>query len=153
MEGHSGPPVQVGGMPQGDDWELPGYTHGRELGTGATGRVVLARHDATGIPVAIKYMNGETKTADHGRMRAEAELLGALDSPHVTRLHEYVEGPRGAAIVMELVEGLSLRDLLHAEGATAPEAALTVLKARCSVWQPPTRWAWFTGTTNPATCW
>ncbi|MFF4343687.1 protein kinase [Kitasatospora sp. NPDC001540] len=107
-------------------WELPDYAHGRELGAGASGRVVLARHRATGTPVAIKYLLGDHP--DQAAFRVEAELLATLDSPHVTRLHEYVEGPHGAAIVMELVEGVSLRDLLRAEGSTGPEAALVVLK-------------------------
>ena len=112
--------------PQDARWELPGYTHGRELGAGAAGRVVLASHDGTGTPVAIKYLTGGQ--SGHANLRTEAELLATLSSPHVTRLYEYVEGPLGAAIVMELVDGVSLRDLLRAEGATTPEAALTVLK-------------------------
>ncbi|MFG2795079.1 serine/threonine-protein kinase [Streptomyces sp. NPDC048419] len=107
-------------------WEIPGYTLGRELGAGAAGRVVMARHDVSGVPVAIKYLNGEG--ADHEVLRAEAELLYALESPYVTRLYEYVEGPCGAAIVMELVNGVSLREVLHKEGSTRPEAALAVLK-------------------------
>ncbi|BAJ26272.1 putative serine/threonine protein kinase [Kitasatospora setae KM-6054] len=107
-------------------WELPDYAHGRELGAGASGRVVLARHLATGTPVAVKYLLGDHP--DQAAFRGEAELLAALDSPHVTRLYEYVESPHGAAIVMELVEGVSLRDLLRAEGGTGPEAALAVLK-------------------------
>ncbi|MFI8829312.1 protein kinase [Streptomyces sp. NPDC053431] len=113
-------------VPQDTRWELAGYTHDRELGAGAAGRVVLAWHDATGRPVAIKYLNGELAT--RSGLQAEAELLGALDSPHVTRLYEYVESSHGAAIVMEPVNGVSLRDLLQAEGATQPEAALSVLK-------------------------
>ncbi|MEV8094472.1 serine/threonine-protein kinase [Kitasatospora sp. NPDC085879] len=124
--GPEGQAPQDAAVPQDARWELPGYTHERELGAGAAGRVVLARHDATGMPVAVKYLNGEH--ADHENFRTEAELLAGLDSPHVTRLYEYVEGPRGAAIVMELVDGVSLRDLLQAEGATGPEAALAVLK-------------------------
>ncbi|WP_282204456.1 serine/threonine-protein kinase [Kitasatospora fiedleri] len=112
--------------PQDARWELPDYAHGGELGAGASGRVVLARHRATGTPVAVKYLLGDHP--DQAAFRVEAELLAALDSPHVTRLYEYVEGPRGAAIVMELVEGVSLRDLLRAEGGTGPEAALVVLK-------------------------
>ncbi|MFB7949039.1 protein kinase [Kitasatospora phosalacinea] len=119
------PPPQ-GAPRQPVHWELPDYAHGRELGAGASGRVVLARHRATGTPVAIKYLLGDHP--DQAAFRVEAELLAALDSPHVTRLHEYVEGPHGAAIVMELVEGVSLRDLLRAEGGTGPEAALVVLK-------------------------
>ncbi|MEV0189424.1 protein kinase [Kitasatospora purpeofusca] len=106
-------------------WELPEYVHERELGAGASGRVVLARHRATGTPVAVKYLHSAAGTA---ALRAEAEVLAGLDSPHVTRLYEYVEGERGAAVVMELVDGITLRELLRAEGATTPEAALVVLK-------------------------
>ncbi|MFI6447111.1 serine/threonine-protein kinase [Kitasatospora sp. NPDC050543] len=106
-------------------WSLPGYTHGRELGRGASGRVVLAQHDETGTAVAIKYLN----RAEGGTgLRAEAEVLGGLRSPHVTRLYEYVESSRGCAIVMEVVDGVALRTLLREEGATTPCAALVVLK-------------------------
>ncbi|MDH6133374.1 hypothetical protein P3T37_002769 [Kitasatospora sp. MAA4] len=107
-------------------WELPGYVHDRVLGAGASGRVVLARHEATGTPVAIKYLS----RAAEGReaFRAEATLLGDLRSPHVAQLYEYVESGLGAAIVMELVDGIALRTLLQQEGATGPEAALVVLK-------------------------
>ncbi|QNP66976.1 protein kinase domain-containing protein [Streptomyces genisteinicus] len=111
-------------------WTVPGYTETRELGTGGGGRVVLAIHDATGVPVAVKYL-GERLRADAAfvrEFRAEARLLGGLDTPHVVRLYEYVEAPAGAAIVMELVDGVALRALLAREGATGPEAALVVLK-------------------------
>jgi hypothetical protein len=46
----------------------------------------------------------------------------------VVRLYEYVESPSGAAIVMELVDGVSLRDILVREGKTTAEAALVVLQ-------------------------
>ena len=37
---------------------------------------------------------------------------------------EFVESPGGAAIVMELVDGVSLREILSRQGATTAEAAL-----------------------------
>ncbi|MFF3315951.1 protein kinase [Streptomyces sp. NPDC003035] len=113
-----------------DAWVVPGYTEYRELGSGGSGRVVLAVHDATGVPVAVKYLGERLRTdaAFVRGFRAEARLLGGLDSPCVVGLYEYVEAPRGAAIVMELVDGLALRALLAREGATGPEAALVVLK-------------------------
>jgi tRNA A-37 threonylcarbamoyl transferase component Bud32 len=112
------------------DWVVPGYRHDRDLGSGASGRVVLARHEATGTAVAIKYLIRTLHSEPDFRAayRAEARLLGELQSPHVTRLYEYVESANGAAIVMELVEGIPLRVLLREEGATSPEAALVVLK-------------------------
>ncbi|MFE7899407.1 serine/threonine-protein kinase [Streptomyces sp. NPDC057424] len=111
-------------------WAVPGYTESLELGSGASGRVVLAVHAETGVPVAVKYLSEGLRTRPgfvHG-FRAEARLLGGLDSPYVAGLYEYVESPDGAAIVMELVDGVSLRALLKREGPLDPEAALVILK-------------------------
>ncbi|MEU6536991.1 serine/threonine-protein kinase [Streptomyces sp. NPDC047000] len=111
-------------------WAVPGYTESSELGAGASGRVVLAVHQETGVPVAVKYLS-ESLLARPGFVtgfRAEARLLGGLESPYVAGLYEYVESPDGAAIVMELVDGVSLRTLLTRQGPLEPEAALVVLK-------------------------
>ncbi len=111
------------------EWAVPGYTALRELGTGGFGKVLLARHDATGTLVAIKYLKADLLD-DPGfsvMFRAEAEVLASLDDPNVVRLYEYVESPSGAAIVMELVDGASLRQILAHQGQTTPEAALVVL--------------------------
>jgi serine/threonine protein kinase len=111
-------------------WGVPGYTEVRELGAGSAGRVILARRDHDGAEVAIKYLSDELRS-DVGfvaRFRHEARLLGTLRSPHNARLIDYVETGAGAAIVMELVNGVSLRELLRSEGPTGPEAALSVLK-------------------------
>jgi serine/threonine-protein kinase len=90
----------------------------------------MATHDATGQYVAIKYLSDEL-LADSGfrtGFRTEAQLLGQITSPNVVSLYEYVESSDGAAIVMELVDGASLRAMLEQHGPTEPEAALWVLK-------------------------
>jgi serine/threonine protein kinase len=112
-------------------WVVPGYTEEKPLGRGASGRVVAAVHDASGQRVAIKYLapklfkDPEFLTG----FRAEADLLRSLDVPHVVRLFDYVEAPgEGAAIIMELVDGVSLHEMISRRGATSAEAALVVLK-------------------------
>ncbi|MGI5274031.1 protein kinase domain-containing protein [Nonomuraea sp. CA-218870] len=115
----------------GDErWGVPGYTEVRELGSGAAGRVVLATRDHDGAEVAVKYLSDRLRddVSFVARFRQEARVLGAMRSPHNARLIDYVEHGDGAAIVMELVNGVSLRELLRSEGPTGPEAALTVLK-------------------------
>ncbi|MCJ1676835.1 serine/threonine protein kinase [Streptomyces sp. APSN-46.1] len=111
-------------------WTVPGYTEVRDLGSGGSGRVVLAVHDGTGTAVAVKYLSDRLRQdpAFVGQFRAEARLLGGLRSPYVVGLYEYVEAPGGAAIVMELVDGVSLRALLKQSGRADAEAALVVLK-------------------------
>ncbi|GHH67060.1 hypothetical protein GCM10017673_13620 [Streptosporangium violaceochromogenes] len=111
-------------------WRVPGYTEIRELGAGAGGRVVMARHDADDVLVAIKYLSDEVRN-DVGfvaRFRHEARVLNTLDSPHAVRFYDYIETGEGAAIVMELIDGVALRAILRSEGPTGPEAALVVLK-------------------------
>ena len=47
------------------EWSVPGYTALRQLGAGGFGEVLLARHDATGTLVAIKYLH-HSLLADRG---------------------------------------------------------------------------------------
>jgi serine/threonine-protein kinase len=115
----------------GEDWAVPGYTEERELGRGASGKVVEAVNDATGQRVAIKYLSPALlrDPAFMWGFRTEAQLLRSLGVPQVVQVYDYVEQPdQGAAIVMELVNGVSLHEMIARRGPTGPEAALTVLK-------------------------
>ncbi|HEY3707779.1 MAG TPA: protein kinase [Amycolatopsis sp.] len=113
-----------------DTWRVPGYAEVDVLGTGGFGRVVLAKHEASGQMAAIKYLHADfladARIVDG--FRREAWMLSGVRSPHVVRLFDFVETPQGAALVMEAVPGVSLRALLAAENVLAPEAALTILK-------------------------
>jgi serine/threonine-protein kinase len=120
----------MGGDLMAREWDVSGYTEVKTLGSGGFGDVVLARHDASGRQVAIKYLRSQLLAdAEFAELfRAEAAVLASLDDPNVVRLYEYVESPAGAAIVMELVDGVSLRDILARQGKTTAEAALVVLQ-------------------------
>jgi eukaryotic-like serine/threonine-protein kinase len=115
----------------GENWMVPGYTEERDIGRGASGRVVQAVDDATGHRVAIKYLS-PALVGDPAFMwafRAEAQMLRELGVPQVVQVYDYVEQPgEGAAIIMELVDGVSLHQMIERRGPTGPEAALTVLK-------------------------
>jgi serine/threonine-protein kinase len=92
---------------------------------------VAAVSDATGQRVAIKYLN-ENLVRDTellSELRSEAEQLMSLNAPHMVRVFDFVEEPgEGAAIVMELVDGVSLRQMLARRGPLGVAAALVVLK-------------------------
>jgi serine/threonine-protein kinase len=113
----------------GRTWTVPEYTELRLLGGGGFGEVVLATHDATGNQVAIKYLRRDLLADPElaALFRAEAATLEQLDSPYVVRFYEYVEGPSGAAIVMELVDGVTLAEILKDQGKTTALGALVVL--------------------------
>src|ERR1700721_642268 len=106
------------------DWGVPGYAELKKLGSGGFGDVVLARHEETGTLVAIKYLRPELLSDPEfaERLRGEAAVLASISDPNVVRLYDYVESPSGAAIVMELVDGVSLRKILEGQGHTPPEA-------------------------------
>ncbi|NUP01541.1 MAG: serine/threonine protein kinase, partial [Nonomuraea sp.] len=110
---------------------VPGYREVRQLGAGRTGRVFLATYQSTGAYVAIKYLNATLRrdTEFMDRFRTDTHELVELDDPHLVRLYEYVETPTRAAVVMELVDGVSLRTLLTEHGRTGPEGALALLKS------------------------
>src|SRR6202167_1367938 len=112
-------------------WAVPGYAEEEELGRGASGRVVAATSQATGQRVAIKYLSDRMVDDPEYmvRFRQEARLLTELDVTQVVRLLAYWEEPgAGAAIVMELVDGVSLHEMISRQGPTGPQAALAVLK-------------------------
>jgi serine/threonine-protein kinase len=111
-------------------WTVPGYTETGVLGTGGTGRVVEAVHDASGTRVAIKYLSARL-CADESfreRFRAEATRLTGLEHPNVVRFRALVETDLDLALVMELVDGSSLCAVLASAGPLPPEAALVVLR-------------------------
>jgi serine/threonine-protein kinase len=63
------------------------------------------------------------------RFLTQVLKLKELDVPPVVRVYDYAEQPgRGAAVVMELVNGVSLRAMIERQGPLEPEAALAVLK-------------------------
>ena len=111
-------------------WAVPGYTEVKALGSGGFGDVVLARHEVSGTLVAIKYLRAELLADPEfaAMFRGEAEVLASVEDPNVVRLYEYVQSPGGAAIVMELIDGVCLREILARHGKTSAEAALVVLQ-------------------------
>ncbi|HEX2313317.1 MAG TPA: serine/threonine-protein kinase, partial [Thermomonospora sp.] len=106
-----------------DGWGVTGFVEVRELGRGGQGRVVLALHDPSRTPVAIKYVYGAPES-----LRREARMLGRIQNPYVARLYRLVESEHGTAIVMEAVDGVPLKAILARYGSLEPEAALLVLK-------------------------
>jgi serine/threonine-protein kinase len=92
------------------------------LGQGAMGRVFSARHVRLGKKVAIKLLRHE-KAQDRAlveRFFHEARAANQINHPHIVRIFDFVEEPLGGAerrvyFVMELLEGVSLGDVLRHE--------------------------------------
>jgi len=86
---------------------LPGYEIGQELGRGAFGVVIAARHRQLGREVAIKLLSPAlvTSAAVRDRFHAEAQVLASIDHPHVVPVYDYVEHDDACILVMERLGG------------------------------------------------
>ncbi len=91
---------------------LDDYEPLEELGRGAAGTVVRARHRASGREVAVKLLHERVGAdpVERERFLREAAVCRRIQSPHVVAVLEArVEGPR-AFLAMELVRGGTLRE-------------------------------------------
>ncbi len=99
-----------------------------KLGSGGMGEVYGAEDEHLGRRVAIKF---PAERDDDGEFRRrfehEARVASRLTHPNIARVYDYGEAPGGRPfLVMELVEGTSLRDALR-KGRFEPNRAGAVV--------------------------
>jgi serine/threonine-protein kinase len=108
------------------------YSVSRLIGTGSMGAVYRAQHHALG-DVAIKVMLGppdDQKLSE--RFLREAKALRKLNNPHAVLVYDLERSPTGLTyMVMEMVEGQSLRDELRARGHLSLEETVEIAEAVC----------------------
>ncbi|MCB1042187.1 MAG: serine/threonine protein kinase [Acidobacteria bacterium] len=88
-----------------------------ELGRGGMGEVYLARDTRLGRQVAIKTIRHARDWSPTWKVRflREARILSSLDHPHICRVFEYLERPDADYLVLEFVEGETLKSLIQRE--------------------------------------
>ncbi|HEY7104916.1 MAG TPA: PASTA domain-containing protein [Acidimicrobiia bacterium] len=89
------------------------------LGAGGMAEVFAAHDVLLDRRVAVKLPSASTETARE-RFRREARAAAALNHPNVVAVFDWGEQP-DPYLVMELVEGRSLRDVLTARRVLPPE--------------------------------
>jgi len=106
------------------------------LGRGGMGVVYKARQKSLNRLVAIKILAPERlhDARFAGRFAREAELLAKLSHPRIVTIHDFGETGGLYFLVMEFVDGVSLRDLLR-EGKLEPGQALAIVPEICDALQ------------------
>lgn len=92
------------------------------LGKGAMGRVFRGRHVRLGREVAVKVLNPEFVARPDvvHRFFREARVVNDIDHEHIVEVTDFVETPGLAYLVMELLDGASLRELMKKKGRKYP---------------------------------
>ena len=88
-----------------------------QIGAGGMGEVYLAHDTKLDRKVALKVLPAEV-ASNRDRMERfvrEAKSAAALNHPHIAQIHEIGEHEGTHFIVMEYIEGVSLREKIHRE--------------------------------------
>jgi eukaryotic-like serine/threonine-protein kinase len=121
--------------------EMGSYRLGELLGRGGMGEVYLAHHRMLARPAAIKLIRPEALAGENGakaqlaaaRFRREAEAAAQLKSPHTVQLYDFGTTDEGRLyLVMELLEGITLEQLVRAEGPLPSARVIHILRQVCA---------------------
>lgn len=115
----------IAAQPGGTPSELPGFEMLGSLGRGGMGEVFRAQQLSLGREVAVKFLRADLPSAGWmpERFENEARTMAALRHPNLVTVHDCVRLDNGSvAIVMELVDGGSLRRHLAAGGLPLAQA-------------------------------
>jgi serine/threonine-protein kinase len=105
------------------------YRVTEKLGAGGMGEVYRAADTKLGRSVAIKVLSPSVATDPErlGRLQREAQLLASLNHSHIAAIYGLEESGATCALVMELVEGVTLASRI-AEGPLPLEEALPIAR-------------------------
>ena len=104
--------------------EFGKYVIEKMIGQGGMGLVYRARDTQLNRPVALKFLSAKYVDDDHAKERfmREARAAAALNHPNVVTVHEIIEYNGLSVIVMEYIEGQTLRSRMSAGVIDAEEA-------------------------------
>ena len=118
---------QSGAEPQ----ELAHYTLTRKLGEGGFGEVYQAWDTRLERHVAIKRLRPQLQSTRPGHLLDEARLAASLRHPAFVRIFAIDGAEQSHSIVMEYVDGATLRELTH--GGPMPDARVRELVRQVAV--------------------
>ncbi|MVU76169.1 protein kinase [Nocardia sp. ET3-3] len=108
---------------------LPGYEIGGQIGRGGCGVVLAGIHRGLNRRVAIKQIPPQFADDMQVRRRfvAEAQIMAALDHPHVVPVYDYVEHDDMCLLVLEYLPGGTVENRFITAGFEATAALAVAL--------------------------
>ncbi|MFF1756836.1 Stk1 family PASTA domain-containing Ser/Thr kinase [Streptomyces sp. NPDC058266] len=106
------------------------YELGQVLGRGGMAEVYLAHDTRLGRTVAVKTLRADLARdpSFQARFRREAQSAASLNHPAIVAVYDtgedYIDGTSIPYIVMEYVDGSTLRELLHSGRKLLPERSM-----------------------------
>jgi hypothetical protein len=125
-----GPTLEPSQVSESKQWaphpeNIGGYRLLRTLGSGGMGRVYEAEEVASARKVAVKLLANELVSSQAvERFRQEGRLASAISHPRCVFVLAADEEAGRPYIVMELMQGSTLRDLVEKHGPLPPEKAV-----------------------------
>lgn len=109
------------------------YEVQRELGSGGMGIVYLARHSELGRDVALKVLRNDRQDKDdRQRFDREARLAASLSCPHSVTVFDFgYTADDHAFCVMELLDGLTLAEVVARSGPQASGRVVWIMQQIC----------------------
>jgi len=113
------------------------YELGDILGFGGMSEVHLARDVRLHRDVAVKVLRADLARdpSFYLRFRREAQNAAALNHPSIVAVYDTGEAETAAGplpyIVMEYVDGVTLRDIVHTDGPLPPRRAIEIIADAC----------------------
>ena len=106
-----------------------------KIGEGGMGAVYLAEDTKLKRRVALKFLPDELTQDEERRERLvrEARAASAIEHPNIAAIHDIDESDGRTFIVMEYVEGRSLREILPSGGLPLPRCLEIGIRAASSV--------------------
>ena len=104
------------------------YLLEERIARGGSADVWRAHDEELDRPVAVKLLHPHLVPDERARLRlaVEGRLVASLDHPAIVKMYDVLTEGDTPALIMELIEGESLRARLKRDGALPPRAAAVI---------------------------
>ena len=115
---------------------IPGIEVSELIGRGGMGAVYRGRQSSLDRDIAIKVLPREAQSSEQlgERFQREAQTLAKLHHPNIVSVFDFGQADGLFYIVMEYIDGVTLRDTISA-GSVTPEEALQIVPTICDALQ------------------